>query len=175
MTSFAPRALTARFTTLAAGGPTRPVRANAWRLVRRATLHALALVTLQFAAMAAFAAPFTAADAKAVRTVVQAQLAALAVDDAAKAFSYAAPNVREAVGTPDGFLAMVQRGYPVVYRPTSVAFLKPNGKDDDVIQRVQMTDADGESWLAIYSLQRQKNKTWRITGCSVVENKGRMA
>lgn len=123
----------------------------------------------------ASAAPFTAADEKTVRTVVQAQLAAFAKDDAAKAFSFAAPNVQKAVGTPQGFMAMVRRDYPVVYRPASVAFLKPDGKNDQVIQRVQMADANGVSWLAVYSLERQSNKAWRITGCVVVENKGRMA
>ena len=151
---------------------------SAWNRLRAVAFHALAAITLlalQGWAAAALAAPFTDADAKAVRQVVEAQLAALAADDAVKAFSYAAPNVREAVGSPEGFLAMVQRGYPVVYRPATVAFLKANGKDDDVIQRVQMVDAEGESWLAIYSLQRQKNRSWRITGCSVVQNKGRMA
>ena len=49
------------------------------------------------------------------------------------------------------------------------------GKDDQAIQRVQMVDASGDAWLAIYSLQLQKDKTWRITGCNVVPNKGRMA
>jgi hypothetical protein len=120
------------------------------------------------------AARFTVADEKTVREVVQGQLDALARDDADKAFSYAAPNVRKAVGTASDFLAMVRDGYPVVYRPASVAFLKPEGQGDQVIQRVHMLDADGESWLAIYSLQRQTNKTWRITGCAVVKNKGRM-
>lgn len=141
---------------------------------RRAAM-VLVLMALQSVPVAANAAPFTPTDASEVRKVVAAQLAAFAADDAARAFSYAAPNVRQAVGDAAGFLAMVQSGYPVVYRPASVAFLKANGKDDDAIQRVQMTDAAGESWLAIYSLQRQKNKVWRITGCSVVENKGRMA
>ena len=162
--------------------PTAPscvnVGVSVWASLQRAVLRllaAIALIALQISTTSAVASPFTTADAVAVRTVVQAQLAAFAADDATKAFFYAAPNVRQAMGTPDGFLAMVQRGYPVVYRPASVAFLKANGKNDDVIQRVQMTDADGESWLAIYSLQRQKNKTWRITGCSVVENRGRMA
>jgi hypothetical protein len=126
-------------------------------------------------AMTAIAAPLTAADEKTVRAVVQAQLAAFAKDDAAKAFSFAAPNVRKAVGTAEAFIAMVRRDYPVVYRPASVAFLKPEGKDGQVIQRVQMADAQGTSWLAVYSLQQQGNKAWRITGCAVVENKGRMA
>jgi hypothetical protein len=69
---------------------------------------------------------------------------------------------------------MVRAGYPVVYRPASVAFLKPEGQGDQVIQRVHMLDADGDSWLAIYSLQRQTDKAWRITGCVVLKNKGRM-
>lgn len=140
-----------------------------WRWWLAAATAALALHA------GASAAPLSSTDEKSVRTVVQGQLAAFANDDANKAFSYAAPNVREAVGTATGFMAMVRNAYPVVYRPASVAFLKPEGKDDKAIQRVQMTDASGDSWLAIYSLQRQKDKAWRITGCVVVANKGRMA
>ena len=143
-------------------------------LARLAWLLAAAVCALTLLAPAR-AAPFTATDEKSVRAVVEGQLAAFARDDAKKAFSYAAPNVREAVGTAANFMAMVRNDYPVVYRPASVAFLKPEGKDDQVIQRVQMLDASGDAWLAIYSLQRQKNKAWRITGCVLVENKGRMA
>jgi hypothetical protein len=121
------------------------------------------------------AAGLSAADGKSVRAVVQGQLTALSRDDANKAFSYAAPNVREAMGSAAGFMALVRRSYPVVYRPASVAFLKPEIKDSLVIQQVQMLDEQGNAWLAIYSLQRQKDKAWRITGCQVVRNKGRMA
>lgn len=133
------------------------------------------LVVFQLFTPTAWAAPFTPADAKSVRTVVEAQLAAFARDDARKAFSFAAPNVREASGSASSFLAMVRRDYPVVYRPASIAFLNPEGTGDEVLQRVQMQDASGDSWLAVYSLQRQKGNVWRITGCAVVENKGRMA
>jgi Domain of unknown function (DUF4864) len=113
-------------------------------------------------------------DEKKIRKVVQGQLGALARDDAVKAFSFAAPNVRKAFVTAPRFLEMVQRGYPVVYRPASLAFLKVEGVNSRALQRVQMTDMEGEAWLATYSLERQKNGLWRITGCSVVENKGRM-
>jgi Domain of unknown function (DUF4864) len=143
-------------------------------LMRLAWLLTTAACSLTLPAPAQ-AARFTAADEKSVRAVVEGQLEALARDDADKAFSYAAPNVRQAVGTASGFLAMVRDGYPVVYRPASVAFLKPEGKNDQVIQRVHMLDAAGASWLAIYSLQRQTSKAWRITGCVVMRNKGRMA
>jgi hypothetical protein len=142
-------------------------------LMRLAWLLTTAAFSLMLL-MPSQAAPVTAADEKSVRAVIQGQLDALARDDADKAFSYAAPNVRQAVGTASGFLAMVRDGYPVVYRPASVAFLKPEAQGDQVIQRVHMLDADGDSWLAIYSLQRQINKVWRITGCRVLKNKGRM-
>jgi hypothetical protein len=135
---------------------------------------ALALAAFQLL-LVAYAAPFTAADEKTVRSIVKAQLAALAKDDAVKAFSYAAPSIREAIGTADAFLNMVRRDYPVVYRPASVVFLKAEGKDDDVVQRVHMLDASGNSYLAVYSLQRQKGNVWRITGCALTESKGRMA
>ena len=139
-------------------------RAAAWAL----------LVMLQAFVAPADAGQLTAADEKNVRAVVQAQLQAFAKDDAVKAFSYAAPNIQQALGSASRFMAMVRQNYPVVYRPASVAFLKPEGSDDDVVQRVQMTDASGNSWLAVYSLQRQKSKSWRITACSVVDNRGRM-
>ena len=144
------------------------------RPVRWLAMTAWALALLASVAPA-HAAPFTAADEKSVHAVVEGQLGAFERDDASKAFAYAAPNVREAVGTAANFMAMVRNSYPVVYRPASVGFLKPEGRNDLAIQRVQMTDASGDSWLAIYSLERQKNKSWRITGCVVVENKGRMA
>jgi hypothetical protein len=146
------------------------------RLAQSVAKAGLALTLLLFQTLwiPAHADSLSPADEKSVRAVIDGQLAALAKDDAKKAFSYAAPYIREAVGSAAGFLTMVRRDYPVVYRPASVAFLKPEGKDDEVVQRVQMLDASGNSWLATYSLQRQKNRSWRITGCAVVQNKGRM-
>ena len=116
----------------------------------------------------------SAEDEKNIRMVVQGQLDALANDDAATAFSFAAPNVRNAFVTAPRFLDMVQRGYPVVVRPASVAFLKAQVKNKLAFQRVQMTDQAGVPWLATYSLSQQKNGAWRITGCSVLANRGRM-
>lgn len=132
------------------------------------------LVAFQ-ALLPAQAAALSVKDEKAVQTVVQSQLAAFASGDANKAFSYAVPELRKTIGNASAFMEMVKNGYPVVYRPASVAFLKPEGSGDDAVQRVQMLDASGASWLAVYSLQRQKDKTWRISGCAVVENKSRMA
>jgi hypothetical protein len=112
-------------------------------------------------------------DVKAVRQVIEAQLAAFAEDDAEKAFSFAAPSIRESFGTAEKFMAMVRRGYPVVYRPTSVRFLEPVMHGATLMQRVRMTDDLGTSWMVVYSLERQDDQSWRITGCIAARGDGR--
>lgn len=139
----------------------------------RLPLHALLAFLCAWIAGACLATEVSSSDAKDVRTVIEAQLAAFSADDATKAFSYAAPGIQQSFGTPQVFLAMVRTSYPVVYRPASVAFLAPQWVDDDVYQGVRMTDAQGRSWLAIYRMERQADKSWRINGCQVVETKGR--
>ena len=123
----------------------------------------------------ALAAPLAAADEKKIQTVVQAQFDAFATDDATRAFSYASPEIRKMSGSAENFMAMVRTGYPAVYRPASVLFLKPEVADKEVTQRVQLIDAQGAGWLATYTMQQQKDKSWRIGGCSLQPHKGRMA
>jgi hypothetical protein len=101
-------------------------------------------------------------------------LTAFSQDDAAKAFSYAAPNIRHLVGTAENFLEMVRTQYEIVYRPSSTIFMQPNGRAGEAVLKVQMTDEDGDAWIATYTLQKQKNKTWKITGCAVSEATGTM-
>ena len=123
----------------------------------------------------ASAAEVSAPQAKQMQAVIQAQLDAFAADDAKRAFSFAAPKVREVFGTPDRFIAMVRTGYPVVYRPAAVAFFKPQTLEGAFIQRVQLTDENGGVWLATYQLERQRDRSWRIAGCEVVPSEGRVA
>jgi len=115
----------------------------------------------------------SAADMRTARAVVQAQLDAFAADDAPRAFSLAAPRLREVFGSADRFMAMVRSSYPVVYRPASVAFLVPEWLDRELIQGVHFTDGQGGLWLAIYRLQRQRDNSWRINGCELVESQAR--
>jgi hypothetical protein len=143
--------------------------------IQRAFAYTCFIVSLAFlGAAGARAEPVSAADTKAVRMVVEAQLAAFAADDAKRAFSYAAPSIREMFGTPDRFMEMVRAGYPVVYRPAAVIFLNPVWVEGQLVQGVQLTDAEGGMWLAIYRLERQPDKNWRISGCGVQPSSGKM-
>ena len=123
---------------------------------------------------AARAEPVSAADTRAVRAVVEAQLAAFAQDDGPLAFSYAAPSIREMFGNADRFMAMVRTSYPVVYRPAAVVFLHPQWVQGRMVQGVHLTDAGGTLWLALYQLERQADQSWRISACTIQPSSGRM-
>ncbi|HSV44920.1 MAG TPA: DUF4864 domain-containing protein [Ramlibacter sp.] len=133
----------------------------------------LMLVALALAswALPLQAEPLADADATKVRDVIVAQLAALAEDDADGAFATATPAVREAIGSSGRFLAMVRGAYPMVYRAASVSFLKPEAEDDNVMQLVQIVDTQSKSWLALFTLERQPDSSWRISGCVVSESR----
>jgi hypothetical protein len=118
----------------------------------------------------ATAGPVADDEASKVRDVIVAQLAAFETDDADTAFQTATPAVREAIGSPGRCLAMVRGAYPMVYRPSSVSFHKPEEADGSVLQLVEIQDGDAKSWLAIFQLERQPDNTWRISGCLVAEN-----
>lgn len=133
-----------------------------------------AVVGLTALATPAQAGPLSARDEKAIIAVVQSQLDAFAAEDAEKAFSYAAPNIRALLGTAANFLEMVRSQYDIVVHPTSVVFFKPKGDGAVSVLKVQMTDEDGDVWNATYTLQRQKNRQWRITGCVITEAIGTM-
>ena len=121
---------------------------------------------------AAAAAAVSGAQTKQVQLVVRAQLAAFAGDDAPRAFSYATPSIQQMFGNPDQFMQMVRSTYPVVYRPASVRFLTPKADGKTIVQPVHMTDDQGGSWLAVYRVQQQKDKSWRIAGCVLVAESG---
>lgn len=122
-------------------------------------------------AVAAQAVP--APDARAVRQVIEAQLQALAADDAVAAFSYASPTIRSQFGDAARFMAMVRSGYPMVLRPAATAFFQPEAADGAVMQVVQLRDRNGRAWLATYELQRQADGRWRINGCTVQADAGK--
>lgn len=132
------------------------------------------LLLLLACGAAAHAEGLSAKDEKQVVSVVRSQLDAFAQDDADKAFSYAAPNIRRLMGTAAHFMEMVRNQYEVVYRPASTIFLKPVGDATEAVLKVQLTEDDGTPWIAVYTLQKQKNKSWRITGCAVSPATGTM-
>lgn len=128
---------------------------------------ALAAASMQ---MKARAETLTGPEVQQVRAVIAAQLKAFAEDDAQAAFDTATPEMRKVIGNPDRFLAAVRGSYPMVYHPAAFGFLPPEVDKGQVLQPVTIRDADDKTWLALFSLERQPDRSWRIAGCIVAEN-----
>jgi hypothetical protein len=110
---------------------------------------------------------FADADRVAIRSVIEAQLAALKKDDGPLAFSYSSPSIQEKFGTAEHFLYMVKTGFPSVYRPREVQFRELETHTDMPRQSVFFIGPDGEPVLGIYLMQRQPDGTWKINGCTL--------
>ena len=110
-----------------------------------------------------------AGDVTAAQGVIRAQEQAFARDDAAAAYSYAAPAIRDIFPAPDIFMSMVQNGYAPVYRHKSFEFGDSKSDGNWISQRVHIVDANGEAWEALYTLEQQADGSYKITGCSLLK------
>lgn len=125
---------------------------------------------LLFLALLAFATPATAADdVAAAQSVIRAQEQALARDDAASAYSYAAPAIHQIFPQAEIFMTMVQHQYAPVYRHKSFEFGEARAEGGQVAQRVHIIDANGEAWEAMYTLEQQADGSYKITGCMLLK------
>jgi hypothetical protein len=62
---------------------------------------------------------------------------------------------------------MVAADYPSVFRPRAVAFDELFFAPGGPYQAVLLVGPDGVQRRALYSLQRQPDGHWRITGCQL--------
>jgi hypothetical protein len=152
--------------------PTAPRRHSSWPVWRGPAfawplLFSAMLMGAMYASDPPQATPSRAAARQVVQQVVQQQLQALAAQDAMQAFALADNDLRTQFGTADAFLATVRHQYPMLMRPASVLFLKPETDGTIAMQKVRMSDEDGASWTLTYLLNRQQDNQWRISGCLV--------
>lgn len=110
----------------------------------------------------------TPQDRSAIQGVINHQLDAFLRDDAAGAYSFAAPNVREIFPTPEIFIDMVRRGYRPVYRPATREFSELAQRDGDLVQEVELTGPDGKPVLALYTMRKSADGTWQIAACVLI-------
>ena len=127
-----------------------------------------------FAALILWSAPLraealSAEDKAAFQSVITGQIDAFRAEDGARAYSYAAPMIRQIFPNPDLFMNMVRQGYQPVYRPQSFKFgeagFSASGRP---VQRVTVVGPDGLTYEAIYTMERQPDGSWLINGCAIV-------
>ncbi len=133
----------------------------------------LMIVLLAFMSVAAFAQSISESEKTEFQRIITAQISAFRADDGATAYSFAAPIVRNIFPTPEIFMSMVKRGYPQVYRPKSFNFTEalvdPMGRP---AQKMLVVGPDGKTYEAIYSMEKQPDGAWLISGCTLLEIPG---
>jgi hypothetical protein len=129
-------------------------------------MRALALLV---AVLIGFASPAFADDVSAAQSVIRAQEQAFGRNDAAAAYSHAAPAIQQIFPEADIFLQMVRQAYPPVYRHKSFEFGEARAAGGQIAQRVHIVDDNGEAWEALYTLEQQPDGSLKITGCSLMK------
>ena len=115
-------------------------------------------------------APARAADdVAAAQGVIRSQVEAFSRDDAAAAYSHAAPAIQEIFPQADIFMSMVRNSYAPVYRHKSFDFGEARVADGTIVQRVHIVDAEGIAWEALYTLELQPDGSVKITGCVLLK------
>ena len=108
------------------------------------------------------------AEVKAAQGTVESQLRAFQAGDNAKAYSYAAPNITRIFPTVDAFMGMVANGYTPVAKPKSFEFGKAEETASGAVAlEVMLVGPDGKDYRALYTLERQADGTFKITGVSL--------
>jgi hypothetical protein len=69
-------------------------------------------------------------------------------------------------------MAMVRKSYPPIWRHRSFDFGEGRAVDGKIVQAVQIVDAEGTSWNALYMLEQQSDGSFKITGCLLLQAAG---
>lgn len=143
-----------------------------------ATMARLAVVGIACwlsAAVAVAPTAPTAAEWQAIQQVIAAQRAAILAGEAEKAFSYASPGIQQQFGDAASFLAMVDAAYAELESARYVEFLEGAAIDGIVVQPLRLIDADNTVRVALYTMEKQPNGEWRISGCRIAPSTVRAA
>ena len=126
-------------------------------------------IVLLLALLFGLASSALADDVASAQSVIRAQEEAFGRDDAAAAYSHAAPEIRQLFPQADIFMQMVRQGYAPVYRHKSFEFGEARSANGHIAQRVHIVDDNGEAWEAMYTLEQQPDGSLKITGCSLLK------
>lgn len=106
-----------------------------------------------------------------IQSTIQSQLDAFLADDFATAFTFASPTIKTIFGNPDNFGAMVQQGFPMVWRHDGVQMLDLREVAGSLYQRVMITDAAGRTHLLDYQMV-ETAEGWQINGVQLLPEAG---
>lgn len=110
----------------------------------------------------------TDADAAAMRSLIEAQIAAMRMGDWAGAYALASPDLQAQYGTPAALRNDVTAHYAPLPAVTSVRFVEMVTFRGLPTYRVTLADGHGPTTTAYYLVRRLVDGSLRIAGCVMV-------
>ncbi len=108
-----------------------------------------------------------AAQDRGIEETIGQQLDAFKADDVGTAFEFASPTIKNIFRTPENFAAMVQQGYPMVWRPAEVTYLEQREIAGAIWQKVRIIDGAGRIHILDYQMI-QSSDGWQINGVQLL-------
>ena len=105
------------------------------------------------------------AEWQAIKAIISDQLAALQAGDGGKAFTYASPGIRQQFGNAGNFLEMVRAAYGALIVARYSEFLEGAIIEGRVIQPLRLIGPDNTVRVALYTMEKQADGSWKIGGC----------
>ena len=125
-------------------------------------------IAVSIVAMIMSFAAFAGSPDTPAQTAIDGQIRAFLADREADAYAFAAPNVRTYFPTVESFMGMVKSGYTPVHRPQNWEFGRTQETSTGAVaQEVLITDMTGKNWAALYTVEKQPDGNWKITGVSL--------
>lgn len=112
-------------------------------------------------------APIVAVAEGGIEAAISTQIEAFQAGDSGAAYEIASPTIQRLFGNPETFTEMVQRGYPMVWRPEEVRFLDQREIAGNMWQRVLFRDQQGVLHVLDYQMVRIDD-VWRINGVQIL-------
>ncbi len=107
---------------------------------------------------------------RAVRGLIDEQIAAFRARDAQAAWRLVDPDLQQKFGTADRFLHVVEAGYAPVFSPRSYRYGELIRIDEATHgQWLDVVGDDGTRVKALYLMEQQADGSWRTSGCLLFE------
>ena len=100
------------------------------------------------------------------KEIITQQIEAFKIEDAEKAYSFAAPYIKLRFDNSDVFMKMVKENYEPVSNPKDFYFLKSKVLNGDIYHQVQIISQANKIYIATYTLTLA-GSDWKISGCAL--------
>ena len=77
--------------------------------------------------------------------------------------------------TVEAFSKMVRDRYTPIYNPRELKFLTPSIVQGRFMQGVQFLSDENQLFLAVFTVEKQEDKSWKIKACELIPVESRTA